>query len=112
MAQSEKQLNGAMGRVLRRFRSDLGLSQSEMALLVGLGSQTAVSNIEKGARPIQAAEVWTWSERIATQHPMSAEEIRREFFDSPFVTAWVARESNPEPTDFGTVAPRIRSVAA
>lgn len=85
MALSEQQLNGAIGRVLRRFRSDLGLSQQAFADFLDLGSQTVVTNIETGKRPVHAFELWEWSERIAERHPLSASEIRREFFDSPFV---------------------------
>lgn len=81
----------AMGRVLRRFRHDLGFSQSVMANFLGLRTledkprQQVLSNIEKGERRMLVSEIVEWSVLIAQHHPLTAEEIRREFSDSPFV---------------------------
>jgi transcriptional regulator with XRE-family HTH domain len=115
MALDEVRLNQAMGKVLRRFRDDLGFSQAAMGRFLGIGSQTAVTNIELGRRPIQAAEVWAWAERIADRHPLSALEIREEFFASPFVerlgqtespiTSWMPLDAKKEAPEGASVNP-------
>ena len=87
MALSELHLvNEAFGKVLRRYRAELGLSQEAMGHLLGVGQRT-LSAIEKGERGLLAAEVVVFADILAGRLPYEAHEIRQEFFEGRHLAA-------------------------
>ncbi|MEQ8436537.1 MAG: helix-turn-helix transcriptional regulator [Ilumatobacter fluminis] len=53
MVDSERQFYGELGRSLRRFRTERGLTQEAVGDLVGL-TRTSITNIESGNQPVSA----------------------------------------------------------
>lgn len=57
--------NIAVGKVLRRLRKEIGLSQEQVATKVGL-SQPIISKIEYGDRGLAFIETWLYAEALGT----------------------------------------------
>jgi transcriptional regulator with XRE-family HTH domain len=69
--------NMYVGRTLRRWRLERGMTQAELSKLVGR-SQSEISKIEHGERRLSYIETFVFCEALGKKYDTLAEEVRAE----------------------------------